>query len=1209
MMKSVSANPSRIRTNTLPLQRGSSSSSIAIEPWPLRAVLGHLAVDGQRAEQRHAHQHERRDRREEPGGQEGDAGLVAEGREVVDAGEAHHLPPRVRVVGVVGVRRVHLVAQEPAGEASGSGDSIGVASAGFAGCAGSGTTGMPPPRGTADSTGKLPPPRRDPPLDNRQERPIFPVDSREETGCRPAVDLLQGTLDLLVLRTLQPGSPARLGHLAADPADLGGRPARQPGLALPVAPPARARGLDRGGVGQLRQQPAREVLPADARGPQAARRRDGELGAPVGRRRPRAAASPEPARAGPRPPLPARARLARDRVERELDDELRHHLELEAEQQPSRGAADPEAARAPRCALRRRRGRQGGVPRSPGACACWRRSRRTSSTARAACAGTRGFTGGGRADARRSASAPTPPSSASCAACCCGRCPTSAARRWWRSSSRAAVGRRGHRLLGEGDRRTTRRRSPSLEDVVEYHSMNFTLLGGAASRSACGPASSPRRFFDVLGVEPLLGRDVPQGRGRARRRAVLVLSHAYWQRHAGRRPEVVGRTFEMNDRVHTVVGVLPPLPQLSRRERRLHARLRLPVPVAARRRWTNRQARGCQAFARVRAGVPLERAQADVVTVVERLKKEYPDAYPKGIDPTAAARVRARGDGADARARRCWCCWATVGARAADRLRERREPRRSRASPSAAASWACARRSAPGAVAPAAPAADGEHAAGARRRRAWACWSRTSRATRSSSSPRASRRGRRRCRSTGRCSPSRSARRCSRASLVGSLPGLPAFERLARALLGTTGARPAAARKARLRTALAVSQLALSFMLLIGAALMLRSFAKLQSVDAGFRSRPRADHDGRPQLVEVRDARAPAPTASASCRRSSRSGSACARCRASSTAGTAWTFPLNSTFTRERRVHDRGRARATATRCPRAEYRGAIVRRTSRRWACRCCAAVSSTRHDVDGAEQVVVVSQSPRAPPLGRRGPVGARASRRDRGQTWARVVGVVGRRAPDRPRGGAAGPRVPAVRAVPRATPRRCSCARADDPAATRRPRARGSSARSTRRRAVSNVRTMDTIRHDALASPRLTAFLLGLFAFVALAISAAGLARRPRVLGQPAHARDRHPHGAGRGARAACCGCCWARASSRSRSASASALLGALALSRFVSGLLFGVAATDPLCFVGSALLLASVALARVVPAGAARDRDRPDAGAAGGVTRWQGAEKSL
>ena len=83
----------------------------------------------------------------------------------------------------------------------------------------------------------------------------------------PAVDLLQGTLDLLVLRTLQPGPQhgwgiaQRIQQISEDVLRV------DQGSLYPVAAPARARGLDRGGVGQLGQQPQRQVLPADARGP------------------------------------------------------------------------------------------------------------------------------------------------------------------------------------------------------------------------------------------------------------------------------------------------------------------------------------------------------------------------------------------------------------------------------------------------------------------------------------------------------------------------------------------------------------------------------------------------------------------------------------------------------------------------------------------------------------------------------------------------------------------------------------------------------------------------------------------------------------------------------------------------------------------------------------------------------------------------------
>ena len=60
---------------------------------PVRAELGDAPVHRQRAEQRQEHEHERRQRRDDAGGEKRDAWLIPERREVVDAGETHHLPP------------------------------------------------------------------------------------------------------------------------------------------------------------------------------------------------------------------------------------------------------------------------------------------------------------------------------------------------------------------------------------------------------------------------------------------------------------------------------------------------------------------------------------------------------------------------------------------------------------------------------------------------------------------------------------------------------------------------------------------------------------------------------------------------------------------------------------------------------------------------------------------------------------------------------------------------------------------------------------------------------------------------------------------------------------------------------------------------------------------------------------------------------------
>src|SRR5262245_28473500 len=99
----------------------------------------------------------------------------------------------------------------------------------------------------------------------------------------------------------------------------------------------------------------------------------------------------------------------------------------------------------------------------------------------------------------------------------------------------------------------------TLDAVIEYHDMYFILLGGQEpARVATGVVSW--NYFDTLGIKPIAGRtfaatdDAPGAPG------VLILSHEYWQRAFNGDPNVVGRVFRMNDRTHTVVGILPDVP-------------------------------------------------------------------------------------------------------------------------------------------------------------------------------------------------------------------------------------------------------------------------------------------------------------------------------------------------------------------------------------------------------------------------------------------------------------------------------------------------------------------------------------------------------------------------------------------------------------------------------------------------------------------------
>lgn len=108
-----------------------------------------------------------------------------------------------------------------------------------------------------------------------------------------------------------------------------------------------------------------------------------------------------------------------------------------------------------------------------------------------------------------------------------------------------------------------RERLSSIRELVEYHSMSFTLLNqGDPDRVDTGVVSA--NFFEMLGIQPARGRTFREGDDKLGAEKVLVLSHRYWQQKFGGRDDVVGAVVQMNNAAHTIVGVLPDFPEYPR---------------------------------------------------------------------------------------------------------------------------------------------------------------------------------------------------------------------------------------------------------------------------------------------------------------------------------------------------------------------------------------------------------------------------------------------------------------------------------------------------------------------------------------------------------------------------------------------------------------------------------------------------------------------
>ena len=151
----------------------------------------------------------------------------------------------------------------------------------------------------------------------------------------------------------------------------------------------------------------------------------------------------------------------------------------------------------------------------------------------------------------------------------------------------------------------------------------YTLTGSGEPESISGYRLSAG-FFPMLGVKPMLGRSFTGDEDRPGHAHVVVLSHRLWQRRFGSDPAIVGRSLTLSGEAYTVVGVMPP--------RVVHppgVELWTPLALPDGSRDDGRL-RVLRVLARIRPGVGREAAARALADVSARLKREHPNAVRGG---------------------------------------------------------------------------------------------------------------------------------------------------------------------------------------------------------------------------------------------------------------------------------------------------------------------------------------------------------------------------------------------------------------------------------------------------------------------------------------------------------------------------------------------------------------------------------------------------
>jgi putative ABC transport system permease protein len=170
--------------------------------------------------------------------------------------------------------------------------------------------------------------------------------------------------------------------------------------------------------------------------------------------------------------------------------------------------------------------------------------------------------------------------------------------------------------VAAGDFIDWRTQSKSFQNLVAWSGFTSNLGGPEGPEQVPGTAATPG-FLTMTGVKPMLGRDFLPNEDQPGKNHVVILMNGLWQRRFGGRTDIIGQNIRMNGEEYTVVGVLPP-GQQDRMPNQLW------VPLNIKPEQINHDFHYLLVMGRLKPGVTIKQAQADMDGVTKRIAEVYP---------------------------------------------------------------------------------------------------------------------------------------------------------------------------------------------------------------------------------------------------------------------------------------------------------------------------------------------------------------------------------------------------------------------------------------------------------------------------------------------------------------------------------------------------------------------------------------------------------